>query len=133
MNSKQHWKIALRKIFILFFVVVTFLAGCAYVPFGYTPIKDIVENPAHYANKEVKVKGDVSDVTKLPFLDTAFYTLTQDNYQIVVTTQGTAPATNSRVVVVGTVENVAIIGDESIGLHLREIKRVDSQFLSRLK
>jgi hypothetical protein len=100
-------------------------AACEYLPFGFTPIKDIVNNPAQYENREVKVKGVVSQVTKLPFLEIKLYILTEDNYQIPVLTRGTLPPAESRVVVTGVVENVAIVGNESVGLHLRETKRLD--------
>lgn len=108
------------------------LSACAYVPFGFTPIRDILAHPTQYENKQVKVLGVVSDVTKLPFLNTAFYTLTENKAQIIVTTQATTPASGSHVIVVGEVESVAIIGDQSIGLHIREIKRVEGQFVRSL-
>jgi len=101
------------------------LAGCEYLPFGYTPIGDIVANPAAYEGREVKVKGRVQDVTKVPFMETKFYTLAADGYQIPVLTDRTLPMVDSEVVVIGEVENIAIINNQSIGLHIREIKRVD--------
>ena len=120
----------LPKTLALLLVSALGLSACAYVPFGFTPIKQIVDNPTQYENKQVKVQGVVSDVTKLPFVDSSFYTLTQDHSQIMVTARDTAPATGSHVVVIGVVESVAIVGDQSIGLPIREIKRVRGHFLN---
>lgn len=104
------------------------LASCEYLPFGYTPIKDIVANPTAYEGKEVKVRGRVQDVTKIPFVEPKFYTLAADGYQLPVLTEHTTPAVNAEVVVIGRVENIAIIGNQSIGMHVREIKRLDKPF-----
>jgi len=99
------------------------LSACIYSPFGYTSIKSIVQNPSQYQGKEVKVRGTVSGVTQIPFVNSRFYTLTEDNYQIVVTTKGALPAQGESVAVAGIVDNVAIIGNESIGQHIRETER----------
>lgn len=109
-------------------VVMGSCFGCEYMPFGYTPLRDIVSNPATYEGKEIKVKGTVNEVTKIPFMDAKFYTLTQDGSQIIVMTEAASPALNKQITVVGTVKNVAIFGNESIGLHILEIKRVDTLF-----
>lgn len=132
MDSWTQRGARIAKTMILLVVSALALSACAYVPFGFTPIKDIVNHPTQYENKQVKVQGTVSEVTKLPFLNTAFYTLTEDHAQITVTAKTTAPATNTHVIVVGIVESVAIVGDQSIGLHIREIKRVDGSFLHAL-
>lgn len=112
---------------ILLVAAVYSLAACIYLPFGFTPIKDIVENPAHYENKEVKVKGTVSIVTKIPFVEMKFYILTDGKYELPVTTRGSLPSAKSKVVVVGVVENVAIIGNESLGLHIRETDKIENK------
>ena len=105
------------------------LASCEYLPFGYTPIKDIVANPTAYEGKEVKVRGRVLEVTKIPFVEPKFYTLAADGYQLPVLTEHTTPAVDAEVVVIGRVENIAIIGNQSIGMHIRESKRLDKPLL----
>lgn len=115
-----------RKIATLcMFILVLATAGCEYMPFGYTTVGEILSNPTAYDNREVKVKGAVSEVTKIPFLDLKIYALNDGGSRIVVVTQGSTPPAGAKVTVVGRVENVAILGNESIGLHLRELKRVD--------
>ena len=110
---------------VMVVVLLGWLAGCEYLPGGYTPIADIIANPAAYEGKQVKVKGRVQDVTKVPLMETKFYTLAANGYQIPVLTDRTLPTVNSEVVVIGEVENIAIINNQSIGMHIREIKRLD--------
>jgi hypothetical protein len=109
----------------LLILAAALFAGCEYSPFGYTPIKEIVANPTVYEGKEVKVKGRVQEVTKIPFIEPKFYTLVADGYSLPVLTDQAIPAVDTEVVVIGRLENIAIIGSQSIGMHIREIKRVD--------
>jgi hypothetical protein len=99
------------------------LAGCDYLPFGYTPLKEIVAAPAQFEGREVKVKGRVGDVIKLPILGQA-YTLQEGGAEVMVTTQGTLPAANTEVALNGTVKSTAIIGGQSLGLRIEETKRL---------
>jgi hypothetical protein len=107
------------------FMLVLATAGCEYMPFGYATVGEILSNPSAYDNREVKVRGTVSEVTKIPFIDLKIYALNDGGSRIVVVTQGSTPPAGAKVTVVGRVENVAIVGNESIGLHIRELKRVD--------
>ena len=100
------------------------LAGCDYLPFGYTPIRDIVAAPANFEGKEVKLKGKVKDITRVPIVDLKSFALADDTAEIAVTTQGSLPAVNDTVTLKGTVTSVAIIGGQALGLHVNEIKRL---------
>ena len=104
------------------------LSACDYMPFGFVSIGDIIQNPTKYDGQKIKVKGRVSNVTKIPFVDVKLYALTDQGQQIMVVAKETVPAAGSEVAVIGIVENVAIVGDQSIGLHLREVKRLDHVF-----
>lgn len=99
------------------------LSGCDYLPFGYTPVKDIVAAPAGFEGKEVKVKGRVRDAIKLPILGQAF-TLQEGGAEIMVSTQGALPADGAEVALRGTVKSAAIIGGQSMGLRIEETKRL---------
>ncbi|MDR3570434.1 MAG: hypothetical protein P4L43_20615 [Syntrophobacteraceae bacterium] len=111
---------------LLIFSLLLASAGCQYLPFGLTSIKDIVNNPSAYDGREVKVRGTVSEITKLPLIDMKLYVLSEGGSKIVVVTSGTTPSANSKVIVMGRAENVAILNDESVGLHIRELKRIDN-------
>ena len=100
------------------------LAGCDYSPFGFTPIKDIVAAPAGFEGKEVKLKGDVKEITKVPFLDLKSFVLHDGSGEISVTTRGALPAVNDKVALTGTVASTAIIGGQALGLHVREARRL---------
>lgn len=102
---------------------VLLLAGCDALPFGVTPIKDITAAPANFEGKEVKLKGKVVSITKVPLLDLKAYTLRDDSGEITVTTQGALPAANDAVGVRGMVKSTAIIGGQSLGLRVEESKR----------
>jgi hypothetical protein len=100
------------------------LAGCDYLPFGYTSIREITAAPASFEGKEVKLKGEVTDITKVPLLDLKSFVLHDGTGEIAVTTKGALPAVKSKVALAGTVASAAIIGGQSLGLHVSEIKRL---------
>ena len=100
------------------------VAGCDYLPFGYTPIKDIVAAPANFEGKEVKLKGKVKDITRLPIMELEFFELQDDTGEISVHTQGNLPAVDDNVTLKGTVTSPAIIGGQALGLHVKETKRI---------
>jgi cytochrome c-type biogenesis protein CcmE len=108
--------------------LILMLTACDYLPLGYVSIKNVINDPTQYDGQKIKVKGRVSDVTKIPFLQIRFYVLNDEGYQIMVVAKETIPATNKEITVIGVVENFAIVGNESLGLHLREIKRFDHVF-----
>ena len=100
------------------------IAGCDYLPFGYTSIREITAAPANFEGREVKLKGEVKDLTKVPLLDLKSFVLQDGTGEITVTTRGALPAVNARVALTGTVASTAIIGGQSLGLHVRELKRL---------
>jgi hypothetical protein len=97
-------------------------AGCDYLPFGYTPIKEITTAPGQFEGKEVKLKGRVKSVVKL--LGVKAYSLDDDTGNITVVTDGQLPAENSDVALRGVVKSAAIIGGSAIGLKVDETKRL---------
>jgi hypothetical protein len=111
-----------RNIVIALFAAVA-LAGCDYLPFGYTPIKEIVAAPGNFESKEVKIKGKVTEAIKLPILGQAFI-LRDEGGEITVITNGTLPSANAEVALTGTVKSTAIVGGQSLGLRVEETKRL---------
>ncbi len=105
-------------------LAVLALAGCDYLPFGYTSIKEIVAAPGQFEGKEVKLKGRAKNITNLPILEIKIYTLQDGTGEIAVVTQGTLPAANDNVALRGTVKSAAIIGGQSLGLRVEETKRL---------
>lgn len=103
--------------------LVLFLGGCDYLPFGYTPVKEIVASPGSFEGKEVKIKGKVADAIKLPILGQA-YVLRDEGAEVTVMTNGTLPPANADVALTGIVKSTAIVGGQSIGLRVEETKRL---------
>ena len=104
-------------------VAAIWLSGCDALPFGVTPIKEITAAPAGFEGREVKLKGTVASITRVPLLDLKTYTLRDDSGEITVTTQGALPAVNEALGLRGIVKSAAIIAGQSLGLRVEEGKR----------
>lgn len=113
----------MKKIALFIFFGVFLLGGCDYLPL-YTSIKDIVTTPANYEGKEVRIRGTVKNVTKIPIVDFKMFILEDDSGQINVITSEALPAVGDKAVVKGIVETTALIGGQSIGLRVKESKRL---------
>ncbi len=98
------------------------LGGCDYLPFGYTPIKEITSAPGQFEGKEVKLKGTAMGTLKL--FGVKAFRLTDATGDITVVTDGQLPAENAEVALRGTVRSAAIIGGTAIGLKVDETKRL---------
>ena len=98
------------------------LAGCDYLPFGYTSIKEIVAAPANFEGKEVKIKGVAG--TSLQLGGFKVFSLRDDTGEITVLAAGALPAEKSSVALRGTVKSAVIVGGVSLGLRVEEIKRL---------
>lgn len=98
------------------------LTGCDYLPFGYTPVKEITAAPAQFEGKEVKLKGRVANILKLGAIKA--YTLQDDTGRVMVTTDGQLPAENTEVTLKGTVKSALIVGGAAIGQRVEETKRL---------
>jgi hypothetical protein len=114
-----------RGILLIFgFSLLLFLAGCDYLPFGFTPIGEIARNPGSFEGKTIKVRGEVTEVTQIPFLELKVYVLRDDSGEILVFTMGTLPALHEQTAIKAQVKTMAIINEQSFGLHLVEIERL---------
>jgi len=97
------------------------LAGCDY--FGFTPIKEILDAPAHFEGKDVKVKGRVTKSAKI--LALSGYNLRDETGEItVINYSGKPPAENDEVAIKGKVRSAVIMGGNAIGLRVEETQRL---------
>lgn len=99
------------------------LSGCDYLPFGQTQVKEIMAAPAQFEGKEVRIRGKVKDVTRIPLINLSMYIVDDGSGEIIVMAQDKLPAMDETVNVRGVVESAAIIGGQSIGLRIKELKR----------
>lgn len=106
------------------FLGLAALAGCASLPFGYTQIREITAAPASFVGKEIKIRGKVKSLTRIPLLEIGMFTLDDGTGEILVIPAGTVPAEQEVVTISGKVESLAIIGGRSIGLHFKETGRM---------
>ena len=86
-------------------LLVTAIAGggCDYLPFGYTPIKEITAAPGQFEGKEVRLKGKATGTMNL--LGFKAYVLRDDTGEIPVVTPAGLPAENSEVAIKGVVNH----------------------------
>jgi hypothetical protein len=99
------------------------LAGCDSVGVGFAKIGDIHANPSKYAAREIRIRGKVVNVLKVPFVPTKLYSVQDGSGEINVRTDRDAPLAGAEVRIKGVIDTVAVLGDRKVGLHLRETKR----------
>jgi hypothetical protein len=99
------------------------LSGCDYLPFGQTQVKEIVAAPGQFEGKEVRIRGKVKDIAKIPFIGISMYVVDDGSGEVTVIAQDKLPTVNDTVNVRGVVESAAIVGGQSIGLRIKEMKR----------
>ena len=88
-------------------VSVTALSGCAV-----KTVNQIITDPSHYRNREVRVAGDVVDSYSVA--DRGAYRLDDGTGQIWIVSDGGVPRTSARVSVKGTIRegfNLGVLGD----------------------
>ena len=114
------------KVFML--IVIVFLLGVVgfltkdYLPFGFTDIAQLNESPNKFEAQQVKVKGEVVDRLKIPFFDAKSYVIDDGTGRVTVVTNTALPELGAHVAIIAIGSNAAIIGGESIGFRLQEIK-----------
>jgi hypothetical protein len=97
------------------------IAGCAARGVRVAELKD---QPTKYATKTVSVTGVVTSSWGVPLLPFQVYNIDDGSGEITVVSQsGRVPARGTRVSVRGKVNEFAVFGGRSIGLHLREEDR----------
>ena len=102
-------------------VLATSLSACA---ISRNPrIADLQLNPGRYQDRSINIDGTVTSSWGLPLVPFRFYRVNDGTGELTVLSQGTrTPTRGARVHVKGTVNDVAVFGGTSLGLHLREQK-----------
>jgi hypothetical protein len=98
---------------------VGLLAGCASM--GSPSISEVQANPGHYTDHTVTVTGFVTTSWGVPLVPYRMYRVSDGQSEILVLSDGRrTPSKGARVRVRGEVEEFAVFGGKSLGLHLRE-------------
>src|SRR5712671_1383797 len=112
---------AKRSRLVLSLVGAVMIAGCAARGVRIAELKD---RPMKYENKTVAVTGVVTSSWGIPLVPFRLYKIDDGTGEItVVSNAGRTPSKGTRVHVKGRVNEVAVFGGQSIGLHLQETDR----------
>jgi hypothetical protein len=97
--------------------VAAFTAACA----SGASIGQLKTNPGRYVDRNVTVQGTVTSSWGVPLVPFKMYQVDDGTGEIlVVSDEHRTPSRGARVRVTGKVEEFAVLGGRSIGLHLRE-------------
>src|SRR5688500_16957411 len=97
------------------------LTGCAARGVRIAELKD---QPTKYATKSVSVTGTVTNSWGIPLVPFQLYNVDDGSGEItVVSRSGRAPARGTRVEVKGKVNELAVLGGRSLGMHITEDSR----------
>lgn len=97
------------------------LGGCA-LSLGNPSIGELQRNPGRYVDRTVKVEGRVTTSWGVPLMPFKFYRVDDGTGEVTVLANHSSrtPPSGSRVRVTGRVNEVAVLGGRSVGLHLEE-------------
>jgi len=106
-----------------------FLPACA-VSLRNPNVADLQNHPARYQDRTVSVSGVVTSSWGVPLVPFRFYKVDDGTGEVTVLSEGLRmPAKGEHVRVKGRVQDVAMLGGRSLGLHIREeslyVKRGD--------
>ena len=88
---------------------------------GSRALSEVKTNPGKFADKTVTVEGVVTTSFGIPLVPFKVYRISDGTDEmLVISDNSRIPGKNARVRVSGEVEEVALIGGRSFGLHIRE-------------
>jgi hypothetical protein len=84
-------------------------------------IVDLRDNPGRYQHRTVSIDGTVTTSWGIPLVPVKLYKVDDGTGEVtVVSASGRTPTRGAHVRVKGRIDDVAVIGGQAIGLHLRE-------------
>jgi len=84
-------------------------------------ISELQSNPGRYQDRSVNIDGVVTTSWSVPLVPFRFYKVDDGSGEVTVLSQGSrTPGRGAKVRVKGKVEDFAMLGGRSVGLHLRE-------------
>lgn len=102
------------------FAAAVWLGGCALVV-RHPSIAELKYNPGRYYDRTVSVEGVVTSAWGVPLMPFQVYKVDDGTGEVAVVSQhGRTPTRGAHVRVRGRVEQVAVFGGRSLGLHIRE-------------
>jgi len=108
----------MKRVLAVALLSVFVITGCAARGVRIAELKD---QPTKYATKSVSVTGVVTSSWGIPFVPFQLYNVDDGSGEItVVSRSGRAPARGTRIEVKGKVNELAVFGGRSIGMHIEE-------------
>ena len=96
------------------------LSGCALTA-RRTSVAELKYNPGRYEDKTVSIDGRVTSSWGVPLMPFKLYKVDDGTGEVTVLSQsGRVPTRGAHVRVKGRVNEVAVFGGRSIGLHIKE-------------
>lgn len=110
----------MRNVYWSLIVAFAVMSG-ACASMGNRSISEVQTNPGKFQDKTVTVEGVVTTSWGIPLVPFKVYRVSDGSGEmLVISEDGRIPGKNARVRVRGEVEEFALIGGRSFGLHLRE-------------
>ena len=110
----------MKKLFVTLVLAAAVVSG-ACASMGSRSISEVKTNPGKFADKTVTVEGVVTTSFGIPLVPFKVYRISDGTDEmLVISNNSRIPGKNARVRVSGEVEEVALIGGRSFGLHIRE-------------
>ena len=108
------------RVVVLVALAPLLISGCA-LSLRNPSIAELERNPGRYQDRTVSVSGVVTTAWGVPLVPLRFYRVDDGTGAVTVVAQGPrVPASGERVRVRGRVSDVAVLGGQALGLHLRE-------------
>jgi hypothetical protein len=112
--------VKLRRVLVLLVLPLALTMG-ACASLGSPSISEVQANPGRYSDHTVTVTGTVTTAWGIPLVPYKMYRVTDGTSEILVLSDNSRmPSRGARVRVRGEVEEFAVFGGRSVGLHLRE-------------
>jgi len=110
----------MRKLLIALTISAATLSG-ACASMGSRSISEVQTNPGKFHDKTVTVEGVVTTSFGIPLVPFKVFRVSDGTAEmLVISDDGRIPSKNARVRVRGEVQEFALLGGRSFGLHLRE-------------
>jgi ABC-type Fe3+-hydroxamate transport system substrate-binding protein len=110
----------MKKLLVTLTIAAAVVMG-ACASMGSRSISEVKTNPGKYADKTVTIEGVVTTSFGIPLVPYKVYRISDGTDEmLVISDNSRIPGKDARVRVSGEVEEVALIGGRSFGLHLRE-------------
>jgi hypothetical protein len=104
-----------------FAIIVALVAMTSACALRAPNIADLQRNPGRYQDRSVRIDGVVTTSWGVPLLPFRLYKVDDGTGEVTVISQGRqTPSRGAHVKVKGRVNELAMFGGQSIGLHLRE-------------